>query len=104
MFNSTTNGVQNTALTLEQILGINAASAELLGGTQWYAGDYGFQVTGIDVNGSYEIKQEDHPFLGSKAPRIELQFTCIATDQASLKGEKGETITKEAAEKLVFAG
>jgi hypothetical protein len=101
MASGTTGNTQSSALTLEQILGINASAAELLGGNQWNAGDYLFQVTGIDTGQTYEISKEDHPYVGSKAARLEFQLTCLAMDPNSLRDAKGASVSKEAADKFV---
>jgi hypothetical protein len=90
----------NAPMTLEDVLGLSANNAELLESQTWPAGNYMLQVTGMDATKTYDIKQEGHPFLGQKATRMEMQFTCIDIDAASLKDDKGNAVPAEAAAKF----
>ena len=93
-------GVVTAPMTMEGLLGINANDARILEGMAiWPAGRYQLQLTGLDAS-DYEIRQEDHPFVGQKALKVELKFQCLATSGA-LKDKNGKLLSAEAAQEWI---
>lgn len=81
-------------MTMEQLLGINIADANILTGLKTFpAGKYGMIFEGID-QGEYDIKQEEHAFVGGKG--LKLTFKMKTTRAIGLKGTDNKPLTLEA--------
>ncbi len=88
--------------TLDEILGIKLADATLLEGFKTlHIGNYAFQVTNAEV-AEYDIKQEDHPFVGTKAPRLSLDFTVIQTSGVGMNKDKQRVTEAQMQEQVGF--
>lgn len=93
-------GAVTAPMTMEALLGINANDARILEGLPvWPAGKYQFKLKSLDA-GEYEIRQDDHPFVGQKALKVEMIFTCLATAGA-LKDKEDKLLSAEAAREWI---
>lgn len=78
--NTGSSETQGGPVTMEQLLGNKLSQAVLIEGGVWPSGMYAWQLTGINDN-TYEIKAEDHPWIGEQATMVKLTLTCVDFDK-----------------------
>lgn len=83
------------AMTLDDVLGINADDASLMEGQGlWPAGKWVFQLTDIETD-TYEIKQEESPRVGTEAPIIRFVLTCREGMAGTAKDGDGKLLNQQ---------
>lgn len=101
MFNNNGENTETTAtiaeapLTMAGLLGKKLKDAEIIEGGLRPKGIYAFQLSEIK-EGSYTIKQEEHPHVGKEALMITIVLDIIAVDDSTKYYDvKGKVVDKE---------
>lgn len=97
---NTAGGAASVPMTLEGVLGINMQEAQVLEGIKVHPeGNYMLQLADVNTD-EYEIKKEDHAFVGQKAPIVEFNFKIVNISHP-LKDVDGNVLTNEQGAALI---
>ena len=92
---TTTETSASAPLTMAGILGKKLSSAEIIEGGLRPKGMYAFQLVELK-EGTYNIRQEEHPHVGQDAPMLSIVLDIIAVDDSGKYYDiKGKPVSKE---------